>query len=346
MSDKSVLKLKTSELQIMASMLDAGLSFSEIFLYLKESRSRRDSEMIDSLLASIYKGEALSDIFNQTSIGEDSLYSYMINSAISNGNLPEVLKRVVDHMEDKQKRIGQVLTVITYPTIIASATTLLICGLLIFIIPNLRPIISLNKQGIPLVTHILMFASDMFIEHWLTCIVLLITIIFAFLIAMHKKSVRVITEKMLIKIPIIGYMLEIYFCSSYSLSLVYFFKASADISQAFEKTAQMSGSMVFKEELQKIAVLTQSGLNLSKSLQYTQYLPKIWRLYSQVAEQTSSYAEVFERLYDHYCIVFEKIIGTMAKLTEPILMLMIGLVIGAIAYGILSPIYGLMNNLG
>jgi type IV pilus assembly protein PilC len=103
--------------------------------------------------------------------------------------------------------------------------------------------------------------------------------------------------------------------------------------------------LYFKGKFNFIANQIEAGNNLSTAIICAEDLPEIWAIYARSAEKSSTYNKMFADLCDYYKTTLSNQINFLIKVSEPVLMVAIGLLVGILAYGILSPLYGIMNQL-
>ncbi len=345
MQKKPIVMLTHTNIKLFALMLRSGISPVEAFEYLLNSLKKNQIEAGRVLLVEISAGLKFSRILAKTSLGKSRLYIHMLESAEVSGNIPEALEKISQNIEELLVRRGQVISVLIYPAIVLSMATLLILGLLLFIIPNIMPIIHMNSKNVSLVTQALIFCSKALRVHGLVISVIFIACVICAASLVRIKSVRKISEKIAFKIPFVNSFVESYISSGYALALYQYTSMTPDLPLVFARLADGTKSIVFKKEFSRVEKSISEGFSLSHTFSTSLCIKPIWVLFAKVAEQTSSYALMFRHLYEYYRQVFEHKSKLLIKFVEPTLMIFIGVVVGVLAYGILSPLYGLMNNL-
>lgn len=344
---RNILHFTYGEIKMLASLVQAGITLVDALHYIcdQQSISRRKKEYMQELIHDIELGNNFIQGFDKTNIGTHSLYKQLLISASANGSLPSALIQIADHMQESSDRKSQIISIAIYPLIVTLITILLSLALLIFIIPNILPIISMNAGGQPLITKVLIFSSSLLRVHYIKICLYIALLTVLICTGYFVPRIKSFFEIILLKTPGICTLIEVICCSGYALSLYYFSSSTTDVPEVFNKISRSTKVLVFKNEFEKITESIRAGLPVSVAIIQSQYLPREWALYMKIAEESSSYAGMFQKLYIFYQMRFDRIVKITLKLAEPILMVVIGSIVGVIAYGILSPIYGLINNL-
>ena len=136
-----------------------------------------------------------------------------------------------------------------------------------------------------------------------------------------------------------------YLCAEYVSVLYLHVEYTRNVPIAFRRVARECRSIYFKNKFNFIADHIEEGNNLSASIISAGDLPGIWAIYAKTAEKSFTYNKMFADLSDYYKTILSNQINFLIKASEPILMVVIGLLVGVLAYGILSPLYGIMNQL-
>lgn len=337
--------IKSSDLKLFATMIKSGISPVEALSGISEGLGKRLKKEYMYLRQRLSEGIQFSEVFRETSIGKNSLYITLLEGAEGKGTIPDVLEQIAKNIESNKVRQNQIIGVLIYPAMVVVIVTLLILALLLFIIPNILPVIAMNKENIPPVTKVLIFLSQTLKTKWLHII---FSIIFFFTISssfLFIKWLRKYIEKLFLVMPAIGKFTIAYLSLGYSMALYQSLSTTSDISSVFGNLANGSKSLVFTEEFKRIDKRIKEGIALNIAFSESKVFPHIWSIFTRVAEQTSSYESMFKNLHEYYEELFENASRMLMKFAEPTLMIIIGIIVGVLAYGIMAPLYGIMNSL-
>lgn len=337
MKRKKLIPLEAYRLRLLSSMIASGISPVEAFQSFKDKRYIPVMERFES-------GAPFSEVLKMTTLSKQSMHIDLISSAEQVGAVPEVLKHIAQTFEESKSRLEKLVALLIYPIIVCIISLSLLLLILLFVIPNISPIIKMSEKQVSLVTKILIYSSSSLRSSWYLYLtgatMLFISLVFFF----RNHIVKAKLEQVVFKIPKIHTFVINYQCVGYCALLKLHIEYTRNLPLAFKRIAQDIPSRHFSSAFNKISKSIDSGSNLSVSLQSINMLPEIWLIYAVAGERSSAYVEMFNQLHEYYNQAFQDQIQFLMKILEPALMVGIGIVVGILAYGIMSPLYGLMNQ--
>ncbi len=342
---KKKIHISSTDLKLFATMIKAGISPVEALSGISEKHGRKRKSEFHYLTEKLREGINFSEVFGDTSVGKNKLYLNLLEGAENSGSIPEVMEEIAANIESSKTRKSQILGVLIYPAIVLLMITVLVLALLLFIVPNILPVIAMNADDLPIATKVLVYLSSFLKTKWiliLACAAASVCGIFGlFLIPIC----RYMLERIVFKIPIVKDFIYAYVSLGYSMALYQYISTSPDLANVFAHLSNGTRSRTFKKEFVRVERDIREGKALHLALGESKIVPPVWSLFTRVAEQSSSYAAMFKNLHQYYKEVFEQMSRLLMKLAEPILMITIGLIVGVLAYGIMAPLYGIMNSL-
>lgn len=339
------IKISSTDIKLFATMIKAGISPVEALRGISEKRKDKKTSIYEPLISELLKGTRFSEVFSKTSVGESKLYLNLLESGETTGSIPEIMEQIAINLEEAKARKNQIVGVLIYPTIIITMVTLLVLTLLLFIVPNILPVIAMNKEGLPFATRALVYLSVALKTNWILLLIYISSAVLLTSILLWIKPFRRLLELIAFKTPLLSDFIYAYLSLGYVLTLYQYLAASSDLPTVFKNLSASTNSLVFKKEFQTIEREIREGKPLHLSFSDSNMIPPIWSVFTKVAEQTSSYSSMFKSLHTYYKEIFEHISKLSMKLAEPLLMVTIGLIVGVLAYGIMAPLYGIMNSL-
>lgn len=335
-------------LKALALSIRAGISPREALLYIagsKKGKSKRDVEALADMFSS---GIAYSDAFSRTQLGKFPLFIQIIKISESNGQIATALEKIVSHLSDAAKTRSQILGLSIYPIIILIITISFLLFALLIIVPNIKDIIRMPGVALNPLTRALLFLSDALLHRSWMIILVSIAMAASIIGAFRLKSLRSYLGMFVLKSPIASSFLESYLFGTYASFIALYIRFRSDIDTVFAMLAETSRIGMVKRELMRVSQSVSKGSQLSEALQSIESdrrtIPQIWILFSSVAERSSSYGEMFDHLSQYHAENLDHYSKIYMKMLEPVLMVGIGVLVGLMAYGILSPLYGLMQH--
>lgn len=335
--NKKYVKIPNNHFRLLASMVRSGISPAEGFRSLGQKKYQ-------TLIDNFELGTKYSDVLKSTILGKNKQYIELIISAERSGAIPVVLEDIATIFENNSTRITQVIGILMYPIIVFIITFFLLVSVLFFVVPNIAPIISSSTSDLSIVTKVMIFLSVSLREYILVYFCLFVLGIITIIYAMKQRHVVSRVELCVLKVPYIGDLYMNLCCVNYILSLRTQIKYSNNISAILQSLADSTKSLNFKSAFSTVSLRIASGKRLSEALVGFETIPNLWSIYAKVGENSSNYMEMFDGLYLYYSQSVDSSLKLCMKILEPALMVGIGLVVGIVAFGILSPIYGLMNS--
>lgn len=341
-------------LKALALSIRAGISPREALMYIAGSKKGKQRKDIESIADMFSSGLSYSEVFSHTQLGKSPLFIQIIRISESNGQIAAALEKIVSHMVSAGKTKSQIIGLSVYPFIVLLMTAAFMLFALLVIVPNIEGIIRMPGVMLNPLTRILLFLSDALIHKaWLLFVILGGTA--ASGVAVFRlRILRAHIEAFVLKSPLISSFSEAYIFGTYATFIALYVKFRSDIGTVFTMLSGMSKMGMIKKEFAEISESVSKGSQLSEALAGDSHgerdsekrlVPRIWILFASVAERSSSYGEMFDHLSQYHADNMEHYSKIYMKMLEPVLMVGIGVLVGLLAYGILSPLYGLMQHI-
>lgn len=341
-------RIDRQSLRALAHSIRAGISPRDALLYISESKIGQARADIAAIADMFLLGMSYSDVFDRTTVGKSPLFIQIIRISESNGQAAKALEMIVAHMEGSSRAKSQILGLSVYPIVIFAVTIAFTLFALLIIVPNIRDIISMPGAALNPITRALLAMSDLLINKSAMVIGTAIAIGATLVLAARTRFIRSRIEELIFRMPGISRFATAYAFGSYAAFIALYVKFRSDIGTVFELLAQSSGMKRVRSEFSRISEGIRKGETLSFVLQRgsAAIVPRIWVLFASVAERSTSYSEMFDHLASYHAEHLDQQSKIYMKMLEPVLMIAIGVLVGLLAYGILSPLYGLMQQVG
>jgi len=329
-------------------LVKAGVPLIEcLHLIRKQTKSKAKKKVYDSVINDIANGQFLA-----TSLGKfrkifGDFTINLIRVGETSGILSQNLNYLADELAKKHALKRKVIGAMVYPVFITVAT-LGVTGLLtVFIFPKIMPIfISLHVQ-LPLTTRVLLAVSN-YLQHWgILTIVLVILFIAAFLFVRSRiERIRYWSDYLLLKLPLAGSIARSYnmanFCRTFGLLL----KSGIHVREAMTITAQTTPNLVYKQAYMRLVASVTKGEQISRGLEKERKLfPDMLTYMIAIGESTGNLTATLVYLSDMYESEVEEHTKSLSSTIEPVLMIVMGLLVGLIAVSVITPIYDITQHL-
>lgn len=318
-----------------------------ITMIYEQTKIRRHKEQLKKVMDKVANGQSLSNSL-QAVQGTFSDFSINIISVGEvTGVLSENLIYLADELQKKQILRRKIISACVYPVIVVCATFGIVLFLIIYLFPKIIPVFSSLQMKLPLSTRIVIALSNG-IRHfgfYILGATFLLGVVFLWSIKRSEK-IKDIRDATTLHLPLFGKLIKSYNLTNSMRTLSLLLKSGVPISDALPITASISSNRSYKREFQKASLSVRRGENVSNSFQSnTALFPDMVVQIVAVGERTGSLPASLLYLSELYETEVDDFTRNLSALIEPLLMVMMGLVVGFIAISIITPIYGITQNL-
>lgn len=308
--------------------------------------SRSATYIIQNLIRDVSRGATLSaglasfaTIFGAFSIN-------IIRVGESAGTLHQNLEYLSEELKKKDALKKKIIGALIYPLIIAIATIGISLVLTMYIFPKIMPIFQSFKQELPVTTRALIALSQFLIKDGVWVVLGLAAFCSIFVWAMRFQSVRFVTDRTILHLPLFGRLSRYYNLATFSRTMSLLLRGDVAIVQALEIVVTSTRNSIYQEHLQRMARAVMHGQRMSTVMQRDHHLfPSLVTQMVIVGETTGNLAGSLMYVSDMYEEEINDLTKNMSVLLEPVLMIVMGLIVGFIAISIITPIYGITQNL-
>lgn len=331
----------------LAILVHAGIPILTGLQMLKKQASSKSSiRIMDVLIADVENGQFIS-----TSMGKfrkifgDFAINIVQVGEVS-GTLNENLNYLAEELKKKQTLKRKVVSALIYPTVIVVATLAITILLTVYLFPKILPVFKSFNFKLPITTRFLIFVSDLLIQHGYAILFGIVGLAVIIWLLLRNKSIRLIVDRTLLRIPFLGGMMSAYNLANMSRTLGLLLKSSVPIVRAISITADTTVNLAYKKALMEIAEHITKGEKISVHLAKDQGLfPSIMQQMIAVGESAGNLSETLVYLAEMYEGDVEDMTKNLTTIIEPVLMVFMGVLVGFIAISIITPIYGITQNL-
>ena len=270
----------------------------------------------------------------------------MVESGETSGKLEKVLKLLARQMKRDHDLRSRVKGAMMYPAIIITALFGIGALMMIYVVPTLAQTIKELGVPLPITTQIIIFISDMMVNYVLWVLLALIITGVGFFRLIKTKKGKAIFDTLILKLPIFGLLIKKVNVARMTRTLSYLISSGVPIVRSLEITGSILGNTLYREALAEAAVDIQKGRQLNEILrEYPNIFQPIVIQMIQVGEETGKITSMLLRV----ALFFEEDVNNTTKnlstIIEPILMVIIGTIVGFFAVSMMQPIYGSLGNL-
>lgn len=347
-------KVSTKDLAVftrqLSTMISAGVPLARSLNTLHDQAPNKYFKgAIGEISKHVESGLPLADGFAKYPNIFSDVFVNMVRAGESGGILDEILKRLASQIERESSMRKKLKSAMTYPVVILTVTVAAFFGIMVFIMPRISTILTdLGGEDaqLPIYTQIMLDISDFMRSN-----VILIIIIFLVLAYIARRYIRTPGGKykfhaLLLKTPIIKTVVLKVAIARFARTFASLMAAGVGVLDALEVTGGAIGNKVIEKELSEAAKDVKNGKQLSETLSKGTHFPPIVSQMIAVGEETGQIDTILVKVADFYEEEVEATIDGLSSVIEPLMIIVLGSVVGVIAASVMGPIASLSKNIG
>ena len=352
MSFKNRVKLKDLVVfsRELSTMISAGVPLPRSLETLAEqAENKYFKEVISNINHDVESGIALGDAMAKHPKVFSEVYVNMVRAGEAGGILDDIMKRLATQVEKDATIRHKVKGAMAYPLVILSITVIAFFVIMLVIMPKISKIITEiggPDAQLPIYTRVMIGVSG-FLQHNIVFILIGSAVAVFFLrryINTEKGKYRF--HGFLLRTPIIGKVLSKIVIARFARTFSSLMGAGVSVLDSLEITGKAVGNRVVQKELEEVAKNVRNGQSLGKQLLAAQYFPPIVGQMMGVGEETGKIDEILVKVADFYEEEVDTVIDGLASIIEPLMIVILGSLVGMIAASVMGPIAGLSKQIG
>jgi type IV pilus assembly protein PilC len=345
----AVKKVKAKSLQIFsrqfATMIEAGLNVVTALVILEEqTEDKKLAMVISELRADVEGGLLLSEAMSRHPRVFSRLFIAMVQAGEAAGILDVVLDRVAYQIEKETKIKRRVRGAMMYPIMVLSFATLVLIGMLLFLVPVFVGIFSQLGGDLPMLTQIVVGASDFLRAKWWIVFPTAGLGIYGLLRAKKTEKGRRIWDSMRIRAPMgIGKVIVKIGMARFSRTLSTLVAAGVDIIRSLEITGATAGNSLIEDATAVVKERVTQGVPIAVPLAEAAIFPPMVSHMVRVGEETGELEKMLSKIADFYEDEVDSAIANLTSIIEPLMMIAVGIVVGVIIIAMYLPMFKLLT---
>jgi type IV pilus assembly protein PilC len=342
-------RIKPKSLQVFsrqfATMIEAGISVVGALVVLEEqTEDKYLVEIISALREDVEAGMLLSQAMAKHPWVFNRLYIAMVETGEAAGILDQVLDRVAYQIEKETKIKRRVKGAMLYPTIVLTFASVVLAGMLMFLVPVFTKIFSQLHGDLPTLTKFVVSGSDLLRGYWFVIFPAIGGVIFAFKRWKRTEQGRRTWDTVKLRLPMkIGDTVRKVTLARFSRTLATLVTAGVDIIKALEITAATAGNWVVEQSLLEVREKVHEGVPISQPLAEDPAFPAMVAHMVKVGEETGELDKMLRKVADFYEDEVDTAIQTLTSIIEPLMMIAVGLVVGVIIISMYLPMFKMLS---
>ncbi|KKT00614.1 MAG: Type II secretion system F domain protein [Candidatus Nomurabacteria bacterium GW2011_GWF2_43_8] len=342
------IKDQTFFVKRLSFLIKAGIPMRESLMMIREQTQKKGyASILDTVIANISNGQNLSTSLGKFKNVFGEFTINIIGFGEETGVLSENLEYVADELKKRQALRKKIVGAAIYPIIVTIATLGIVTFLMVYLFPKILPIFASLKYDLPLSTRIVIAISN-FISHWgLLTLSSFIILLIAFLITLKKsETIHFYFHKFLLKVPIIGKIIQDYNMANFTRTMGLLLRGGITMGEALPISVKITPNLVYRKEFKALSAVVNRGSKISTHLSKRKDLfPDIVTQIVSVGEHSGNLSNSLIYLSEMYEAEINDFTKNLSNMVEPVLMIIMGILVGFIAISIITPIYGITQHL-
>jgi type IV pilus assembly protein PilC len=344
-------RIKTAELSALCwqltTMVDGGISIATALETISEDiENSRLRTVLQQILERIRKGETFASSIAAFPKVFNNLACAMILAGESSGTLSEVLRRLAEHFDSRDKLAKKVRGAMAYPVFVVGFIVLIVIFIMAFIIPRFRTMFTQFGGKLPAFTRGFMGFYDI-LCHNLLYIIGAVVLLIIFMVTVSKtEKGHLFFSKLALVFPLFGKVIKGAFVAMFCKTMATLVGAGVSMLDIFEILSGMTNNDVIKTAIIQARERIVGGLNISRSMASVGFFPNMVVKMIQVGEESGSLSTVLERTSVHYERKVDTTITMMTSLLEPIMIVTVGAIVLVVVLALYLPIFSMSDVKG
>ena len=332
----------------LATMMSSGVPLVQAFEII--GRGHENKGMQDMLLGikgDIEGGSNLSDALGKYSLHFDDLYCNLVRAGEHAGILDNLLDKIATYKEKTEAIKGKIKKALFYPTAVILVAMVITAVLMIFVIPQFAELFSGFGADLPAPTRIVIAMSEFTQQWWWLMLAVIVGGAYA-TFQFHKRSRKFqhFTDRLILKVPIFGSIMEKAAIARYSRTLATMFAAGVPLVEAMHSVAGAVGNVVYGQAVMRMRDEVSTGTQLNVAMRQTQLFPNMVVQMAAIGEEAGSLDQMLGKVADFYEEEVDNAVDALSSLLEPLIMVILGGLIGGLVIAMYMPIFQMGQVVG
>ena len=332
----------------LATMMKAGLPVMQAFDIVAKGHSNASmTKLLMEVRNDIEQGTSMANAFRKHPKYFDDFYCNLVNAGEAGGVLESLLDKLAVYKEKTLAIKKKIKSALTYPIAVVVVAIVLIMIMMMFVLPEFQKVYDGMNAPMPALTQFMMGISDFMVAWgWLVIIIMIAAV--AGFIQWHKRSpdLQKRVDGMLLKMPIFGNIVEKGTIARWARTTATLFTAGVPLVEALDSVGGASGNIIYEEATRSIRNQVNQGTSLTTAMSSTDLFPNMVLQMTSIGEESGALDDMLNKAAEFYEEEVDNAVATLSSLMEPIIMVVLGSIIGVILVAMYLPLFNLGNVVG
>lgn len=330
-----------------SSIIKAGVNvINALNMMSEQTENKKLKAAIKNVQSNVEKGETLSSAMRSEGDIFPSLLVSMVAAGEASGSLETAIERMAIQFEKDAKISGMVKKAMIYPIILIVVMIGVVIAMMMFVIPNFMDMFEGLDAEMPFMTVMVINMSNFILDKWWLLILIVVGIVFAYKSYYKTDAGRHVIDRIKIKIPVFGVLTVKTACARFSRIMSTLLSAGMPMISAIEIAAGTMDNVLFRDALQKVRSGVTLGMGFSQQIGVTRLFPAMLVHMVGIGEETGNIEDMLTNVANYYDEEVELATQSVTALMEPMIIIVMAVVVGALVLAIYQPMITLYSTLG
>jgi len=332
----------------LATMMKAGVPLLQSFDIVGKGHSNPAvAKLLNDIKSDVETGSSLSQAFRKYPLYFDALFCNLIGAGEQAGILDALLDRLATYKEKILAIKGKIKSALFYPVSIIIVAFVITAVIMIFVIPAFKQLFSSFGASLPYPTLVVMKISDIFVSYWWAIFGSIGGAIWFFFYTWKRsEKMQSTMDRLLLKIPIFGHLVRIATIARFARTLSTMFAAGVPLVEALDSVAGASGNRVYYDATKKIQSEISTGTSLTVAMQNSEVFPNMVLQMVAIGEESGALDSMLSKVADFFEEEVDDAVEALSSLMEPVIMVVLGVLIGGLVVAMYLPIFKMGQAVG
>lgn len=332
--------------QQFAAIINAGISLVDALNILSSQMDNHYfREVLDEIQKDVETGSSLAEAVSRHPDVFPDLYVQLLRAGETGGVLDQVLNNLAEHYEKQEKLRNMIKSALYYPLTIGLVAIVVVVFLISFVVPTFVSMFADLGAQLPLPTRILIGLSNFIKSFWWLILLGISGGVFALVKYHQKPEGKLMMDRLILKIPVIGKMMRKVYISRFASTLAMMLDSGVDLLSSLSLVEDVVGNKVLSQIIVDSRIQVREGVSISEPLKKSNFFPPMVVQMLEVGEETGDVDRMLKKISDFYDDEVENSIDGVVSLIEPVMIVFLAFVVGSIVISIVMPMFDMFQHI-
>ena len=327
----------------LATMMKAGVPLLQAFDIVGRGNPNPSvTKLLNDVRTDVETGTSLSMAFRKYPLHFDNLYCNLVEAGEAAGILDQLLERLAVYMEKTEAIKSKIKSALMYPISVLIVAFVVVAVIMIFVVPAFKEVFSNFGADLPAPTLVVIAMSEIFVKYWWLIFGGIFGGFYFFMQAWRRnEKMQQVMDRLLLKMPIFGVLIEKSCIARWTRTLSTMFAAGVPLVEALDSVGGAAGNSVYEIATKKIQQEVSTGTALTVAMTNANLFPSMVLQMCAIGEESGSLDHMLGKAADFYEAEVDDMVAGISSLMEPIIIVILGTIIGGIVVAMYLPIFKL-----